>query len=440
MTEDDRQWDYYLIKDEPITNLEEDLFGFSPLAQYYARHIASEKTESPITIGIFGGWGTGKTSLMQLMKSELDNSERVKTVWFNAWEYSDLMEVRSALVYQIITELVETDEERLEHIKNIVKPLLLNFITKKISGMSMKEIQEELLPQLTGISSIPKSVKMDYELLITNLLNEQTKKIVVFIDDLDRCDPKSAVDILRGIRLFFNVEGCVYVMGLDKTMIEQIIESEYTGAISGEDYLEKMFTVPIFVPILNDRNTEDFLRKMQSPLFLFMSERMIQCLQTPREIIRVCNALNVYFQQYEEREGTSLLRLSRFRDSNTEEIDPFLKLAKLVLIKVKWPLMYQIMLYDTRYFKQGVQDILFNHSVQWKESFSNEERNVPGLTWETFVKEKLRGMRAKVIEADQITGYNTTPIQTDISFFHIITSEPQLEEADINRYKRREIL
>jgi len=96
------------------------------------------------------------------------------------------------------------------------------------------------------------------------LAKTQRPYIAVFVDDLDRCLPEKAIEVLEAIKLFLDVRGCVFVIGVDRVVVEKCIESKYAGKpsavpINGDDYLEKLVQVPFNLPPLEQRDVQEFI-------------------------------------------------------------------------------------------------------------------------------------------------------------------------------------
>src|SRR4030065_592281 len=95
----------YIISDNPVEDSQ--LFGFDGYAKTIAELIAYKENETPLVIGVYGPWGSGKTTLMQTVKSrlsDLNNKESfrtVKTVWFQPWKYKEEEEILAALIEEI---------------------------------------------------------------------------------------------------------------------------------------------------------------------------------------------------------------------------------------------------------------------------------------------------------------------------------------------------
>lgn len=93
-----------LMSDNPILTESQDQWGLRRVAVEVCQSLA-EMDDPPITVGIFGSWGSGKTSLLRLVEGLARDDKRYHSVWFNAWKYEKREEVWPALIQAILTNL-----------------------------------------------------------------------------------------------------------------------------------------------------------------------------------------------------------------------------------------------------------------------------------------------------------------------------------------------
>jgi hypothetical protein len=107
---------------------------------------------------------------------------------------------------------------------------------------------------------------------IRQLSSNGRRRVVIFVDDLDRCLPGNALQVLESMKLFFDVEGCVFVVGLDQDIAERAIAAKYGGAqdpdmpgiASGSDYVKKLFQVPFALPPILPRQLQEYLANIEA--------------------------------------------------------------------------------------------------------------------------------------------------------------------------------
>ena len=180
----------------------EDCLGFSAYTETLGK-LALEPDIAPLTIGIFGNWGSGKTSLMRMIKSYLDEKHRenAQTIWFNAWQYEGKDEIQSALIHAILIKLERaqtlTDEIRglftkLKENANVIK--LSKFIAKSAITLTpdFSGLLDCFSDESNKLADSMEGFHKTFQELLTKL---KINRIVVFVDDLDRCISSRVIEI-----------------------------------------------------------------------------------------------------------------------------------------------------------------------------------------------------------------------------------------------------
>jgi hypothetical protein len=227
-------------------------------------------------IGIFGGWGAGKTTLMHAISRELTaSSPSIVTVDFSAWRYERepnlivpmLDVIREALVKWAAAHPMQSagTQDTIRTLGRAVKAFLAGFAFKaglpgaaEISFEASKAIdtwdQAGLAAEETARSLYHACFTALGEAFESFAAADPDRRIVVFVDDLDRCLPNGAMEVIEAMKLFFDLPGFVFVVGLDQKVIEAAVELRYRdfnaslstaeARVSGEDYIKKIFQVP----------------------------------------------------------------------------------------------------------------------------------------------------------------------------------------------------
>lgn len=260
----------YLAIDED-NNSRSDGLGFETYARVLGN--AALGTQGPFTIGIFGEWGTGKTSLMRLMQSNLKKNKNVITVWFNAWRYEKEEHPIVPLLATIIRELQlnRTFSQSLTNqgreLLNALRAVAYGFSAKstvKVPGLAEIEasfVAKEMVDRAESLSNDPllgRSLYYEaFERLSATKIGDD-RKIVVFVDDLDRCFPDLAIKLLESIKLVLSQSGFVFVLGVARTVIEGYLQHRYQKeygleTFEGEFYLDKIVQLPFHIPPHGER-------------------------------------------------------------------------------------------------------------------------------------------------------------------------------------------
>lgn len=292
---------------------DKDFLGFDVHADLI-KELISDETLLPITIGLFGDWGSGKSSILETLKNEIEDPESgTVCLYFNGWIFEGYDDAKAALLESIIKEF--EDSERFgEGLKDKIGKLVKSVDWMRVVGYGMKNIAipaatayltggaslipqlaqgltnaaekpEELLEKIQSgeaesfvkqfiktpekeneISSV-REFRDDFEELINK---SKINKLVILVDDLDRCTPDRIIDNLEAIKLFLNVKDTAFIIGADPRIVRHAIEFRYNNSISYatdenrndrivKDYLEKLIQIPYTLPKLSDSEVETYI-------------------------------------------------------------------------------------------------------------------------------------------------------------------------------------
>jgi predicted KAP-like P-loop ATPase len=298
--------------------------------------IRHDDTETPMTIAIYGTWGTGKTTAMKWLDGLLqewnsslgvktpEGKRKVRTVWFYPWKYHEKEQVWRGLVSEVILKSIDVKEMTIERVKKAVKDFgffLGRSFTNAVASTTIKtgtaEVDlsaiKEILTDFDKTSHPEKAFLNEFEETlrkwITETISSKKERMVVFIDDLDRCTPDVAFEVLEALKLYLNIKDLVFVIGLDREVIDKVVENHYekigfkTEAEKEKckKYLDKMFQVEVKVgPSVQQINEytdkiiegSEFLRKNLTKEQYDAVKQVILSLgeRNPREIKRLVNS------------------------------------------------------------------------------------------------------------------------------------------------------
>jgi Cdc6-like AAA superfamily ATPase len=228
-----------------------------------------KQSDSSFTIGIYGKWGEGKTTLMESVFKEFNTKEKypnITPVWFNPWRYE--RENNFALI-PLLLEISKNIEDRGEDNKKILKRVCLGLIktliaiTPQLAILTNPNLNSNINDLIKGISGNANSQienttaaaqeKSDKDLIYASLFSDLeeavknfTSTIVVFVDDLDRCSPKKLLEVFESIKMFLGMKNFIFVIGVDQTELQLNIEKEYKT--NSERYLNTIIQLPVFLP------------------------------------------------------------------------------------------------------------------------------------------------------------------------------------------------
>jgi predicted KAP-like P-loop ATPase len=254
--------------DQPINTHKEDLLSRHSFANALAKSILSYELNDSISVGLFGKWGSGKTSLINMTLEEikaLSSNKEPFVIKFNPWNFSD----QNQLIQQFFNELslvLCRDDSAGSHIKigrtiqkysRFFEPFdyvpTVSFIGKiakglKSVGKAAEKAGEESLKNLSGVKS---------ELDI--LLRDIDTKIIIVIDDIDRLNNTEIRQIFQLVKSLADFPNTIYLLSFDKDVVINALKKVQEG--SGNDYLEKVIQVPFEIPQISKREVEHFLFK-----------------------------------------------------------------------------------------------------------------------------------------------------------------------------------
>ena len=311
----------YGLTDINSQGIDDDLFDIKSYIYGLKDFIVTCNT--PMTIAIQGDWGTGKTSIMEMVIDALEKPEKeggesmIIPIKFNTWEYSQFnlaSQLSLVMIEALINETKNAIEEKAgdeskkkiavsaDKIRNFIGVLAtasLSIATKGMVQLDEKNLSA-LLPSAsnTGISELKEN--------FNNIVAEATqggKKLVIFIDDLDRLDPAVAVEILEILKIFLESENCVFVLAIDYAVVQRGVKAKYGSDFDeekGKNFFDKIIQVPFQVPVGN-YNLKKFIDacideteigekiKARSDKLIALIEASVG--KNPRAIKRVFNAL-----------------------------------------------------------------------------------------------------------------------------------------------------
>ena len=276
----------------------QDLLGYQVHADLLRKIILNDAM-LPISIGVFGNWGSGKSSLMLLLQQSLHEWEEshqnehsiILQVYFNSWQFESYDSTKLTMIESIL-EALDKDINTRKDVFERADDLLARINFLKVGVFILKKAYDNLtpdwlkkwLPKKDDIDKITGKDKYNnlledvtkgntskfiatFRELFEDLVNDMGyKAVIVYVDDLDRCDPKRIIGCLEAVKLFVNVKKTAFVIGADERIIEYAISQHYPIQMKKEDisspfsdYLEKLIQLPYKLPRLSDNEQETYI-------------------------------------------------------------------------------------------------------------------------------------------------------------------------------------
>ena len=287
-----------------------DLLNNEAISKTIVRLIR-EKSEHPISVGVHGDWGAGKSSVLEMIEAELSKDATVLCLKFNGWQFQGFEDAKIALIEGVILGLIEKRSlwaKATDEVKDALRNLDKLKFAKKAVGLAITAHTgvpvfgfTELLGAATGWVkdtfadedkcaealgeiaelkkegekkegrvekgySVPTEIaefRRSFKKLISKA---KIDRLVVLVDDLDRCLPGTAIETLEAIRLFVFLDRTAFVVGADEGMIEYAVREHFPDLPEGQHfqgyaraYLEKLLQVPFRIPALGETETHIYV-------------------------------------------------------------------------------------------------------------------------------------------------------------------------------------
>jgi predicted KAP-like P-loop ATPase len=294
-----------------------DLLDFDYLVDVTKKIILNDDL-TPSTVGIYGDWGSGKSSLMDMVMADLSKDEDILCLKFNGWLFEGYEDAKVALIGSILDEISKKGTfsaktrrilKRLYDNTNFFKlsskavkygldffltggvltasDITAEAIKKALSskGAQIEETEiENILKTFKG-KDIRKNIKSFHDDFASLLVQSKIKRLVVFIDELDRCKHETILETFEAIRLFLFAKGTSFVIGADERQIRYAVQMKYPDVEGnqidiGKEYLEKLIQYPIRIPQLGQKEVEFYI------MYLLFEKDFSNDLSEIRDIIK----------------------------------------------------------------------------------------------------------------------------------------------------------
>ena len=327
-------------------------------------------TSTPITIGIQGEWGSGKTSLLNAIVYELerDKDDKYLQIWVNTWEQSLLTSPEEALlkiINQIINELLLGDKtaSRKSNIKNVTGNIFrgaLRVGATVVGGSKAGDVTEELLGD--GNSSIKELREQLSDL--ANEIKESTsnsyEKIIIYVDDLDRIEPENAVRILELLKNIFSIPHCIFALAIDYQVVVKGLAQKFGERTEENDwefrsFFDKIIQLPFMMPIGQYNKGKYVSHLLKQIRFLDHEDNLEEELNiilgytiggNPRSLKRLVNSLAL-INIFSKMDGDD----DKKKESHRSDDDKDLLLFSLVCLQISFPDIYELLSSNPEFLK-----------------------------------------------------------------------------------------
>ncbi|MDE3021533.1 MAG: AAA family ATPase [Pseudomonadota bacterium] len=282
-----------------------DLLYYEAIARTVVR-LVSDKSDEPLSVGVHGDWGAGKSSVLMMVEEAFAKEDRVLCVRFNGWLFQGYEDAKAVLIETIVEELLRkrsTSAKVSDQAKQVLRRVDWMKIARKVGGLAFTaatgiphpDTLKDLYAAVSGLvgksaenitgadlksvadqagqylkeaepDAAPQQMHAFREEFEELLRRADIDRLVVLVDDLDRCLPETAIETLEAIRLFLFVPKAAFVIAADEGMIEYAVRQHFpdlpvaTGpATYARNYLEKLIQVPFRLPSLGYAETRIYI-------------------------------------------------------------------------------------------------------------------------------------------------------------------------------------
>ena len=254
--------------DNPIEHAEEDRLGRVPFAVHFANELTSLDAKQGFVTALMGRWGSGKTSLLNLVAEEIKKDNDIVVLHFNPWMFSGTDALVGSFFRELSAQLRLTRGTRFGQIADQLEAygeLLNPLVWLPVVGPWMGRARSLFGGVKKVKDASAKSVGEERK-LIQDALKKLEHPLVVIVDDIDRLSSQEIQDIFKLVRLTANFPNMVYVLAFDRDRVESALSSD---GISGRKYLEKIVQLGVDLPA---PAPADLLKELQTALGLMMTD------------------------------------------------------------------------------------------------------------------------------------------------------------------------
>jgi CheY-like chemotaxis protein len=303
--QDDR---FLLLNDLPVEDRAADLLGTAEVAGKLADLVHGSRGNTPFVLAIDGHWGSGKSTLMRQLASALRDREQVEVVWFNAWTASGANALNGML--RLVLDRLDPNVVR-RSVRSLRRRGLLTGtarvgLTVLARFFGADRAIDELWQRMAVDAKAREEARELLKAAVTSWVDGSTgqprRTIAVFIDDLDRCSERTAIEICEAIKLYLDLPGIAFVLGCDLSVLARIPVPGAEGPAHVRQYLEKIVQISYQIPVPTESAVHAMITgyALRSRTGTLLTERLIPLIIRPSEgnPRRVKRLVNSFVAEY----------------------------------------------------------------------------------------------------------------------------------------------
>lgn len=353
------------MDNQNLNSFSQDLFNRKCIAENLTKIIESK--DKPMVISLDSDWGTGKTTFVTMWKDLLDNdsnyNSKFNTLYFNAWEHDYIKDPLLAIFSEIEIQIKEYDpllKQQFDKVKSKFSPYLklgattiFKMLTRGALDLDKIDLGETNEDELISLAeklgdlaiqevSASKNIRSELKKEMSKYQESSCKKIIFFIDELDRCRPSFAIELLEVIKHLFDIDNFIFIISIDKEQLSHSVSTIYGQNMDTVGYLRRFFDLDYKLPKVDIKK---YIDNKNSIVFAkyhnieFLKEFLKEVFLLNRFSLRDIEKAYYYIELL-------LPLIKEFNSSDKEFIDIYYLVicyiyAILIGIKIKNPILYK---------------------------------------------------------------------------------------------------
>jgi hypothetical protein len=322
---------------DPIQSVKDDLLERARLAKTILERIREKGC--PNTIGLYGGWGTGKSSVLNLMAEFVKRSSHFHLEIIDAWKYEATGNILAPLITRLNSLQGGKVRNRAKRVMEVTLLFLSDMALRKTAGINLSDVADfrdeaEKSPNIASrwarlIDEIEKTNE-EFRLLVDAFLKKRQKKhLIVCVDNLDRCFPDNALRLFESIKNLMLVGNCTWVFAIDDEVLARYVSQKYGETnVDGHAFIDKIINEQFHIPAMGNYELQELLwNRFDLDLNLKPEIDKINYLLTPRTLMKIGKKYNEFLE----------------RDKLASKLTPLAKqlLFSLIILYFIWPDFYK---------------------------------------------------------------------------------------------------
>lgn len=340
-----------VLSDAPADHAS-DRLQFSRYVEPLTEVIMNDATQTPFTVGVFGAWGSGKSSLLEMIDQKLasEHDQEIVRVHFNPWIYRREPNILIPLLHTLEDTLAEDGRSRFTEsartIGALAAKLSAGVLLGRLSGggVSLADLNDLIAQYAKQRHETESEMSKLRETLQQQAdeIHNKGARLVFFIDDLDRCEPNEIIDLLESVKLFLDLRNVFIIIAIAKDVVDRGVAFKYRdfdftkdkALAVGDEYLDKMIQLPLYLLPIDSSAVRKFMDGFDLPEEIQAQIDLLQGIVSPnpRRIKRILNTCAVTYAIIRQSPDLHNLRLDL--------------IARLAVLRLQSPDLYAAIIRD----------------------------------------------------------------------------------------------